>query len=194
MKTYILSGLDRLKKYSQKLDAEAILYDKKWEVFNDTGDKEVLIFRPNKDLLISRNGRVTKGQWEILSPNTLLIEVDSKAYLLNSAFVDNTFLALQMDGTNEVMVMVEEEFRQKLQLDNIEKVNKYLSDTEKEHNVEEDYFIYPDKKQDEEYTVKEEYLTYIDKKQDEEYLRTTGRVLVIVIILIFLLIGFALIY
>lgn len=146
MKTYILSGLGRLKKYSQKLDAEAILYDKKWEVFNDVGDKEVLIFRPNKDLLISRNGRVTKGQWEILSPNTLLIEADSKAYLLNSAFVDETFLALQMDGTNEVMVLVEEELRQKLQLENIEQVNKFLYDTEKEYKVKKNYSIYPDEK------------------------------------------------
>ncbi len=89
---------------------------------------------------------MTKGQWEILSPNTLLIEADSKAYLLNSAFVDETFLALQMDGTNEVMVLVEEELRQKLQLENIEQVNKFLYDTEKEYKVKKNYSIYPDEK------------------------------------------------
>ena len=50
-----------------------------------------------------------------------------------------------MDGTNEVMVMVEEELRQKLQLDNIEKVNKYIAKTEKRYNGEDYYHVRPKK-------------------------------------------------
>ena len=50
MKTYLLNAVQRLKNYSQKLDANAVLYDKSWEVFNETGDKELMIFRANKVL------------------------------------------------------------------------------------------------------------------------------------------------
>ena len=61
MKYYLLNALARIKQYSQKLDAEAILYNKSWVIFNDTGDKEVFIFRPKNELLISLNGIVSKG-------------------------------------------------------------------------------------------------------------------------------------
>ena len=83
MKTYISNTIQRLKIYSKQLDAQSILYGKNWEVFNDTGEKEVFIFRPNSELLISRNGLVQKGKWELLSVNSLLIDVDCKSYLLN---------------------------------------------------------------------------------------------------------------
>lgn len=58
MKTYLLSCLNDIRQYSQKLDAKAVLYNKSWEVFNDMGEKETLIFRPINELLIVRNGVV----------------------------------------------------------------------------------------------------------------------------------------
>lgn len=67
MKTYILNELDRLKQYNKQLDAKAVLYNKNWEVFNEEGDKELLVFRPNNELLIVRKGIVQKSKWELLS-------------------------------------------------------------------------------------------------------------------------------
>lgn len=58
MKTHLLSCLNDIRQYSQKLDAKAVLYNKSWEVFNDMGEKETLIFRPINELLIVRNGVV----------------------------------------------------------------------------------------------------------------------------------------
>lgn len=74
MKTYILNELDRLKQYNKQLDAKAVLYNKNWEVFNEEGDKELLVFRPNNELLIVRKGIVQKSKWELLSVSSILIE------------------------------------------------------------------------------------------------------------------------
>ena len=126
MKTYILSILDNIKKYSKTLDAKVILYNKKWEVFNDLGEKEVMIFRPKNELLIIRQGIVQHSKWEILPIGALLIETHSTTYLLNAAFVDNNFLAMQLDGTDECMLMIESNYMKTLMLDSINKIEMYL--------------------------------------------------------------------
>lgn len=129
MKTYILSCLDRIQQYSKHLDAKAILYNKSWEVFNDSGDKEQLIFKPNNELLIARKGIVQKTKWELLSINSILIETDSITYLFNAAFVDNNFLALQLDGTDKCMMMIDSETKKNLLLDTISRIDAYLNNT-----------------------------------------------------------------
>lgn len=131
MKTYILNGLDRLKQYSKQLDAKAVLFDKNWEVFNEKGDKELLVFRPNNELLIVRKGIVQKSKWELLSTSSIIIETVDTSYFFNAAFVDNNFLALQLDGTNECMLMVESETKKQLALDTISNVEKYLEQKHK---------------------------------------------------------------
>lgn len=126
MKTYLLNVIQRVTQYSKQLDAEAVLYNKNWEVFNDSGEKEVFIFRTNNELLISRTGIVQKGKWELLSNNTLLIEVDGVLYLLNAAFVDSRFMALKLDGTNECMILIDSQLKQQLILESIDAINNYL--------------------------------------------------------------------
>lgn len=129
MKTYILSTLDRIKKYSKTLDAKAILYNKNWEVFNETGEKEVLIFRPKNELLIVRQGIVQRGKWELLPTGSLLIETDATTYLFNAAFVDNEFLAMQLDGTDECMLMIEGNYKLNMLLDSLGKIESFLEQT-----------------------------------------------------------------
>lgn len=126
MKTYILSTLDSIKQYSKTLDAKAILYNKNWEVFNDSGEKEVLIFRPKNELLIVRQGIVQRSKWELLPMGALLIETDTTTYLFNAAFVDYHFLAMQLDGTDECMLMIESNCMKQMVLDSINKIEMYL--------------------------------------------------------------------
>ena len=129
MKTYILSTLDSIKQYSKTLDAKAILYNKNWEVFNDSGEKELLIFRPKNELLIVRQGIVQRSKWELLPMGALLIETDTTTYLFNAAFVDNNFLAMQLDGTDECMLMIESNCMKQMILDSISKIENYLKAT-----------------------------------------------------------------
>lgn len=128
MKTFILNSINRLKSFSQNLDVESTLYSKSWEVFNETGDKELFIFRANNELLISRNGIVQKGKWELLNIATLLIDVADKSYLLNAAYIEDKFLALKLDGTNEYMVMIETDMKDRFSLNTIGSIEKYLED------------------------------------------------------------------
>lgn len=129
MKTYILNSLDRIREYSKRLDAKAILYNKNWEIFNDDGEKEALIFRPNNELLIVRKGIVQKTKWELLPTSSILITTDTITYLFNAAFVDSQFLALQLDGTNECMIMIDSETKKQLVLETIDSIERYLNAT-----------------------------------------------------------------
>ena len=126
MKTYLLNSIQNLAFISKKLDAKAVLYNKNWEVFNDSGDKEVFIFRTNSELLISRKGSVQKGKWELLSISSILIDMDEKSYLLNAAFVDSRFMALKLDGTDECMILIDSQLKQQMMLKSIESVENYL--------------------------------------------------------------------
>ena len=135
MRTYILSTLNSIRQYSKNLDAKAILYNKKWMVFNDSGEKEVMIFRPKNELLIVRQGIVQRNKWEILPIGVLMIETYSTTYLFNAAFVDNNFLALQLDGTDECMLMIESNYMKTLMLDTIDKIESFLRENYAEVDV-----------------------------------------------------------
>lgn len=136
MKTFILKAVERLRNYSQKLDAKAILFEKSWEVFNETGDKELMIFRTNSELLISRNGIVQKGKWELLDIANLLIDVDNKSYLLNAAYIEEKFLALKLDGTQQFMVMIETDMKNRFSMNSINAIEQYLEDRYKRIEAE----------------------------------------------------------
>ena len=126
MKTFLLSAVKRLKSYSQKLDAKSILYDKSWEVFNENGDKELMIFRTNQELLISRNGIIQKGKWELLDIANIIIDVGEKSYLFNASYIEDNFLALKLDGTEEYMVMIEADMMNRFSLNSVKSIESYL--------------------------------------------------------------------
>lgn len=176
MKIYILNAVQRLKKYSQKLDAQAILYDKSWEVFNETGDKELMIFRTNNELLISRNGIVQKGKWELLDIANILIDVGEKTYLLNASYIEDELLALRLDGTEQYMVMIETDMKNRFFLNTIESIEKYLElqyllieeqeRKEEEEKVRLEEIKQAEKEREEQIRLKEEHER--EKKQEEE--------------------------
>ena len=126
MKYFLLNSIKRIKQYSQQLDAESVLSNKSWYVFSDTGEKIVFMFRSNAELLIVVNGKVNKGKWELLPNKALLIDMGSESYLYNSAFVENQLLALNLDGANDCLIMIEEGLKNQLALNSVDKIDKYL--------------------------------------------------------------------
>ncbi|WP_181308859.1 hypothetical protein [Rufibacter sp. XAAS-G3-1] len=70
--------------------------------------KTVYIFRGNSQLIISENGKVTRGSWEYLSHNSIIIERQEESYLFKHGFLDESVLALKVDGLNEYAVFVNE--------------------------------------------------------------------------------------
>ena len=109
MRTYISDIIPKIQKFSQKLDNLTLLTNQHWVVINEIDNaKNVYIFRPNNELLISQNGKVEKAKWEYLGNNSLLIDRKDESYLFKHGFFDENILALKIDGRNEYAFFVNE--------------------------------------------------------------------------------------
>lgn len=99
MKYYLKEILPRLKKYSATLDQSAFLVDKPWVVANTDEKFEKLIFKKDGTLYLSSNGDVTVGKWEYLpEAQALLIDCGDKKKLYRHQYLDESVLALKLDG------------------------------------------------------------------------------------------------
>ncbi|MBK7344269.1 MAG: hypothetical protein IPJ06_14965 [Saprospiraceae bacterium] len=127
MEKYLADLIPRIKKFSQKLDNIALLADQHWVIFNGADSSKVIyIFRSNKQLLVSTDGVVSKGSWEYLGNNSLLIEKPDGSFLLKHGFFDETVLVLEVENTGTYYAMVNEE-KSKQVFKSIEQVAEFLT-------------------------------------------------------------------
>jgi hypothetical protein len=101
MKIYLKSIVSQLRKYSATLDKTSILVDKPWALVDDEFEMQKLIFKKNKELVLSKNGQVQIGKWEYFpEAKSLLIDRNSDKILCNEAFIDKAVMVLRLDGTD----------------------------------------------------------------------------------------------
>ena len=141
MKTYLLETLNRYKKFSESLDAKAVLSNKAWVVFNDEGEKQVYIFQEDGTVLITTNGIGSVKTWKYIPANkSILINGDGNRFvMLRTAFVDENILAFQLDGTDRYAFMIDENNKALFAPKTLEELNIYLVDkldTEKQKQIE----------------------------------------------------------
>jgi hypothetical protein len=99
MKDYITHWIPRLKAYSQKLDRLAKLYNQPWVIVNDNDDFVKIIFQDRGNLIVSNNGVVTDGSWELLSiEQSIVLEINGQKKLYNHQFFDKGLMILALDG------------------------------------------------------------------------------------------------
>lgn len=109
MKTFLLDLIPKIKKYSQRLDDITIITGKHWVLLDGDNTKTVYIFREsNNQLLISKNGRIEKGTWEHIGNESLIIDIKKESFLFKHGFIDDTVLALKVDGTDEYALFINE--------------------------------------------------------------------------------------
>lgn len=102
MKTYLLNVIDRVKKYSKKLDNLSILTGKAWMFYDTETKKETLYyFKKNKELYISVDSVLTIGSWELLDQDYLVINNSSGKRMYEHGFLDNKILALKVGRNND---------------------------------------------------------------------------------------------
>lgn len=78
----------------------AILMEKPWTLIDEEGEVQKLIFKKDKGLILSKNGKVTIGSWDYFpEAKALLINRVKDKLLLNEQYVDENVLILKMDGT-----------------------------------------------------------------------------------------------
>lgn len=110
MLDYITSLLPRLQQFSKSLNDTAIFADVPWAFIDGDGERVTYIFRRNNELLVSKHGEVTTGQWEYLAAmQSLLIEHANRKRMYNQGFVDNVVMALRKDGTNELFLLANQQ-------------------------------------------------------------------------------------
>lgn len=101
MKTYLQNIVPQLKNFSLSLDKTAILINKPWALIDDEGEVQKLIFKKNKELILSKNGQVTEGKWDYFpEAKSLLIDRGTDKILCNEAMIDEGILIMKLDGTN----------------------------------------------------------------------------------------------
>ena len=141
MKTYLLETLNRYKRFSESLDAKAVLSNKVWIVFNDEGEKQVYIFQEDGTVLITTNGIGSVKTWKYIPANkSILINGDGNRFvMLRTAFVDENILAFQLDGTDRYAFMIDENNKALFAPKTLEELNIYLVDKldkEKQKRIE----------------------------------------------------------
>lgn len=113
MKTYLFDSLARFKRFSESLDIATTLSNKTWVVFNDSGERELYIFKPDGSVFITTNGIGYKGTWEWISANkSLIIQHDQVIYMLHPEIVEECVLVLTLDGTKDCVFLIEDQNRQ----------------------------------------------------------------------------------
>jgi hypothetical protein len=101
MKVYLKSIVKQLRNYSATLDKTSILIDKPWALIDDEFEMQKLIFKKDKELILSKNGQVNIGKWDYFpEAKSLLIDRNTDKILCNEAFIDKGVMVLRLDGTD----------------------------------------------------------------------------------------------
>jgi len=137
MKTFLLEIIPKIKRFSKKLDDLSVITNKHWLLVDEESiNKTVFIFREkNNQLLVSTDGKIEKGTWEYLGNNSLIIDRADGSYLFKHGFVDDSVLALKVDGKDEYAILVNENQIEENSLDSIDHIlsflrNEYLEQVE----------------------------------------------------------------
>lgn len=103
MKNIYSHALEELQNYGKSLSKKAFLTGKTWVSIDEDQEIKTIIFRKNKELLISINGVMKKGKWDYLSKTkSLLLEIGDNIILCKEGFLDDAVLVLRKDGVNGI--------------------------------------------------------------------------------------------
>ncbi|MFN5831135.1 MAG: hypothetical protein ACK46R_10325, partial [Bacteroidota bacterium] len=110
MKEYLKNIVNQLKNYSITLDKTTILIDKPWALIDEEFELQKLIFKKDKELILSKNGQVQIGKWDYFpEAKSLLIDRNTDKILCNEAFIDKGVMVLKLDGTeNRFFILANE--------------------------------------------------------------------------------------
>lgn len=118
MKTYILDSLNRLKTYSNTLDAKAALCNKAWVVFNSDGNKEVWKFKHDGTVSIAIDGefQIYKWKYDSCDNSINIMKSQTTGICIKPIIYNEFFLGFRQDGTDKDMAMIEESMIAKLSI------------------------------------------------------------------------------
>lgn len=99
MLDYIKSWIPKIESFSIKLDKLSKIYNQPWVLIDDLNDFVKIIFREKGTLLVSKNGVVSNGSWELIHiANSIMLDISGEKRLYNHQFIDNGLMILKLDG------------------------------------------------------------------------------------------------
>lgn len=120
---YIKSWIPRIKNYSLQLDKLSKLYNQPWVVIDEVQDFIKIIFQPDGRLIVSKNGKVNDGSWQMIPiANSILLNISGDKKLYNHQFLDDGLMILKLDGMNNYFVLANQNLIPDL---NVEKYLRY---------------------------------------------------------------------
>lgn len=107
MLTNLQSYLPYFKQYSKTLDDISSFIDIPWSFIDENGIKTTYIFHKHGDILVSRQGEVTRGVWDYLPQlQSLLIQTQAGVNIYNQEILlDKAVMVLRKDGTEELFAL-----------------------------------------------------------------------------------------
>jgi hypothetical protein len=102
MLEYIRNIIPRIQQFSAQLSKEEVFVDKPWVLIDHKGNTHEYIFLRNHDLILSVNGKVIKGSWQLLPTGKLLIDRVTDKIMLQQAFIYDGILLLKMSGSDDL--------------------------------------------------------------------------------------------
>lgn len=110
MKTYLKDIVNRLSRYSERLDNITLFIDKPWVLIDADSNYHKYIFKRDGQLIMSLNGQVQIGKWEYLTEaKSILIDRLKDKVLLNQSFFDSAVMVLKIDGSNNDLFILANE-------------------------------------------------------------------------------------
>ena len=127
MKTYLNDIIPRLARHSERLDDIAMLVNKRWVLFDEfENQKTVYFFKKNYDLIISINGNVERGNWELIDNDYLSIKTIEGEFMFKKDFNDDNLFALKKDNVNEYAIFINETVFDQKNFKTIDSLNVFL--------------------------------------------------------------------
>ena len=127
MKAFLFDLVNKLQRTSNSLDAKAILCNKTWRVFSDTGEKEVYIFMEDGKLVISVNGAAVIGSWMYIPANQSLVISGNNQNFLVHPIICNNVLALALDGSNQCCFLLDSTKEELDRINSLRSIESYIN-------------------------------------------------------------------
>lgn len=109
MEQLIKNIIPSIKHYGELLSQKSIL-QKTWLLINDHGDLIQYTFKKGGELIISINGDVIKGKWELLSSTKILLDIPNSSIQLENLFFNKGIIVLlKQNKNNELFILINEE-------------------------------------------------------------------------------------
>lgn len=136
MKTFIYDKIERLKKFKLTIDVKSALCRTPWLVPNDEGKRIEYIFKHDGTIVMSTNGIVSYGGWTF-EPLIMALFIKCNDVTMNfkPIFYDDNLLALNLDGTNSLLFLVNQVSQVYVNSIDYKKSVAYLDEKEQENNT-----------------------------------------------------------